>query len=532
MSKKKNRARAQDKLQQIAPGIIDNKPDIISVKKALDAYSNAPANLGIGGSNLAQAGRYVMERFTWDYWTLNVLYRNNWIAKAIIDKPANEMLKNWFEIQSQIDPNKITKIQQVWTRTETKKKFLQCLKWSRLYGGCILVPMLKNQEDLSQPLDYDTIMPGDYTGCFLIDRWSGVSPSIVLVDDIESPDFGKPAYYLISDNTTGKTYNIHHSRIIKLIGRELPYWEEIAETWWGASELEHVYTELRKRDDTSANISFLIFLANIRVLKMKGLSRMLAMGDQNANQKVFEVAQSINRLMCNTGMLALGEEDGLEEHQYSFAGINDVYESFMLDISGAAEIPVDKLFGRSPQGFNSGAETLQNYYDTIQEKQETDIRIPLEKLNKIITLSAIGEIPDDMELVFNPVRRPADLEKADLAMKQSQPILEAYAGGLIDKSTALRELKQQSSVTGLWTNIEDDTINEAIKEKEEQEKEESENEKELMKEALKLGRTAKLSKNPNIGVLKEESNDEVNSENVEKVENKKSIGKSRKYFGK
>lgn len=56
MSKKKNRARAQDKLQQIAPGIIDNKPDIISVKKALDAYSNAPANLGIGGSNLAQAG--------------------------------------------------------------------------------------------------------------------------------------------------------------------------------------------------------------------------------------------------------------------------------------------------------------------------------------------------------------------------------------------------------------------------------------------------------------------------------------------
>jgi len=147
-------------------------------------------------------------------------------------------------------------------------------------------------------------------------------------------------------------------------------------------------------------------------------------------------------------------------------------------------------------------------------------------------LSAIGEIPDDMELVFNPVRRPADLEKADLAMKQSQPILEAYAGGLIDKPTALRELKQQSSVTGLWTNIEDDAIYEATKEKEEQEKEESENEKELMKEALKLGRTAKLSTNSNIGVLKEESDDEVNSENVEKVENKKSIGKSRKYFGK
>lgn len=480
-------------LDYVPPGIITSKSELVGVKRALDAYSNIPANLGVGANNLAQTAGYVMERFTWDYWTLNILFRNNWIAKAIIEKPANEMMKNGFEIQSQIDPDKITKIMQTWTRTKTNEKFLRCLKWARLYGGCLLVPMIANQGDLSEPLDFDTIMPDSYKGCFTVDRWSGVSPSIEQVTDIDDPDFGQPEYYTVSNATTAKSYKIHHSRVIKMIGRELPYWEEIAETYWGASELEHVHTELKKRDDTSANISFLIFLANIRVFKMDGLAQMLTIGDQEAAQRVYEAMRTMNHLMCNTGTLAIDKEEDFAEHQYSFTGINDVYESFMLDISGAAEIPIDKLFGRSPTGFNSGAETLQNYYDTIQEKQETYVRSPLEKIIKIITMSALGELPDDMEIVFNPVRRPADLEKADLAQKQSQPIFDAYSAGLIGKGTALRELKQQSPMTGLWTNITDEMIDAAEKEDEEKKKQEKEDKEELLNAALQSGNGGKTN---------------------------------------
>lgn len=488
MSKKKRKkVVAQDSVYKApieSTGFVNTMDEVISVKRALDGYSNVPANLGAGANNLVQTANYVMERFTWDYYTLNILFRDNWIAKAIIEKPANEMLKNGFSIHSQIEPDKIDKIMNTWQKTKTQNKFLKCLKWARLYGGCLLIPMIENQGDLSKPLDYETIMPDSYKGCFTVDRWSGVSPSIELVDNITDPDFGQPEYYDVSDNTTGKTFRIHHSRVIKMIGREMPYWEEIAETYWGASELEHVYTELKKRDDTSANISFLIFLANIRVFKMDGMSQMLSIGDQQAAQRVYETMKTMNHLMCNTGTLAIDKEEDFAMHGYSFTGINDVYESFMLDISGAAEIPVDKLFGRSPSGFNSGAETLQNYYDTIDEKRETYVREPLEKIVKIITMSALGEIPDDIEIDFNPVRRPSDLEKSDLAQKNAQPIFDAYAGGLIGKGTALKELKQQSDITGLWTNITDEMIQEAYNEDERRETEENENRNELMAAAL------------------------------------------------
>lgn len=465
--------------KKVAPGIVSDKTEVISVKKALDGYSNPAANLGAGANNLAQAGGYVMERFTWDYWTLNILFRDNWIAKAIIEKPANEMLKNGFEIQSELDPDKINKIQSAWVRTRSRQKFLDCVKWARLYGGCLLVPMLENQPDMSKPLDYDSIMPGSYKGCFTVDRWSGVSPSVELVTDIDDPEFGQPMYYDVSSDALKKTIRIHHSRVIKVIGRKLPYWEEIAETYWGASELEHVFTELKKRDDTSANISFLIFLANVRVFSMEGLGQAISMGDQEGLKRVYQTMQEMNRLMCSTGTFAIDKDDNFSEHQYSFTGINDVYESFMLDISGAAEIPIDKLFGRSPSGFNSGEETLQNYYDTIQEKQESDIRYPLEKLVKMITMSELGEIPDDLEIVFNPVRRPSSMEKADLGSKNAEAILSVYSSGVIGKGTVLRELKQSSPISGLWANITDKMIEYADKEDEENKAKEKDEQEEL-----------------------------------------------------
>ena len=162
------------------------------------------------------------------------------------------------------------------------------------------------------------------------------------------------------------------------------------------------------------------------------------------------------------------------------------------------------MFGRSPSGFNSGEETLQNYYDTIQEKQETYVRPPLEKLLKIITMSTLGKIPDDMEVVFNPVRRPASLEKADLAQRYTQPVLDAYQAGIVGKSTVLRELKQQSTISSCWTNITDDMIEEASKEDEEEKAKRQQEEEEL--------------ENAANSAIKEDSGNEVSGKHEEEKE--------------
>lgn len=69
-------------------------------------------------------------------------------------------------------------------------------------------------------------------------------------------------------------------------------------------------------------------------------------------------------------MQIIDKDDDFSTHQYTFSGLSDVYQQFIMpDISGAAGIPVTRLFGRSPAGLNATGESdLQNYYDKIEEK--------------------------------------------------------------------------------------------------------------------------------------------------------------------
>lgn len=57
--------------------------------------------------------------------------------------------------------------------------------------------------------------------------------------------------------------------------------------------------------------------------------------------------------MSNFGLQVLSAEDAFENHPYSFSGLADIYEKFMSDMAGAAEIPATKLYGRSPDGMNA-----------------------------------------------------------------------------------------------------------------------------------------------------------------------------------
>lgn len=133
-----------------------------------------------------------------------------------------------------------------------------------------------------------------------------------------------------------------------------------------------------------------------------------------------------------------------------------------MDISGAAEIPVTKLFGRSPSGLNATGESdLQNYYDMIAEKQEAVLRPILNKVLPPFIISTIGSLPEDFDFDFDPVAEPSDKERADLAKCGTDNVVAAYNAGLISQRTALQELKQQSERTGVWTNITDEDIERA-----------------------------------------------------------------------
>lgn len=431
--------------------------------RALDAFSNVLARLGAGTPNLLEGTEYSLQRMSRDFNTLNALYRESWIVRRIIDVIPADMLKNWITITSGLDPDVEKRLSLTLRRTQLIDKLKRGMQWGRLYGGALGVMLVKHQGyDLSQPLQLDWIMPGDFAGLLIFDRWNGVNPSSELIEDITDPDYGFPKYYTVTDPAGGGYVKIHHSRVVRFTGNTLPFWEEIAEMQWGASVIESVFDELRKRDNVSWNIAQLTFMANIRVLKMQDLGQLLAATDNESQAELLRTLEAQNMLLNNMGMQVMDAADGLETHQYTFGGLADCYQQFIMDISGAAEIPVTRLFGRSPSGLNATGESdLQNYYDMIAEKQESYLRPILNKVLPPFIISTLGSLPDDFDFEFDPVAEPSDKERADLAKCGTDNVVAAYNAGLISQRTALKELKQQSERTGVWTNITDEDIERA-----------------------------------------------------------------------
>lgn len=452
MSKRKRR-RALDKAPELQP----------IRSRALDAFSNVLARLGAGTPNLLEGTEYSLQRMSRDFNTLNALYRESWIVRRIIDVIPADMLKNWITITSGLDPDVEKRLSLTLRRTQLIDKLKRGMQWGRLYGGALGVMLVKHQGyDLSQPLQLDWIMPGDFAGLLIFDRWNGVNPSSELIEDISDPDYGYPKYYTVTDPAGGGSVKIHHSRVIRFTGNTLPFWEEIAEMQWGASVVESIFDELRKRDNVSWNIAQLTFMANIRVLKMQDLGQLLAATDNESQAELLRTLEAQNMLLNNMGMQVMDAADGLETHQYTFGGLADCYQQFIMDISGAAEIPVTRLFGRSPSGLNATGESdLQNYYDMIAEKQESYLRPILNKVLPPFIISTLGSLPDDFDFEFDPVAEPTDKERADLAKCGTDNVVAAYNAGLISQRTALKELKQQSERTGVWTNITDEDIERA-----------------------------------------------------------------------
>ena len=421
-----------------------------------DGYSNAAAFLG-EQSPLLSSGTFLRSGLTSDPELLTAMYRESWITMRIIDMPSEDMTRAWYSFVSPPAEEDLRALRRLEARHSVKQEMTNAIRWARLYGGSVALMVIRGEEDrLDRPLDPGLLLPDCFRGLLVLDRAQGVQPSRELVSDLDDPDFGLPEYYTVDlDTGERRTVAIHHSRLLRFAGRELPRLETVREDYWGASEMEHILDELRKRSAASANIAQLIFQANITTLKMSDFGEILNCGTEEQNRALEYAMAMENRFRTSFGLQLLSRDDSLENHPYSFSGLSEIYEQFMMDMAGAAEIPATRLFGRSPQGMNATGESdLRNYYDMISSLQERMLRPALEKLLPVMAVSCWGDIPPDLDFVFEPVVTATAAERAELAEKLSASVIAAFSAGLLTREEALSELCARGRDLGFFTALE------------------------------------------------------------------------------
>jgi phage-related protein (TIGR01555 family) len=129
--------------QGVTPKAVDDQPVLQQ-----DAFSNPAARLGFGTLNLTESAHYALTRLSYDISTLLSLYRGNWIARKVIDAPAEDMLKNWIRLTSQVTPQQIDQFDRVTKKTFLPAKLQEAVQWGRLLGGAGAVMVIRGHEDI------------------------------------------------------------------------------------------------------------------------------------------------------------------------------------------------------------------------------------------------------------------------------------------------------------------------------------------------------------------------------------------------
>lgn len=430
--------------------------------KTSDGFLNLAARMGSRADNLFSRGTYIFDLLSRNRVKLEAMYRGSWLVGAAVDCIAEDMTRAGINIKGDPEPQQIQTLQRQLTSLGIWDALLNTIKWGRLYGGAIGFIVIDGQ-DPSTPLNIDTVGLKQFVGLRVYDRWQ-VQPDVQNVIQW-GPEAGTPAYYrIVSNIMTGDVsdLNIHHSRIIRYVGIQLPAYQAVTEQYWGESVIERINDCIVAFDTATEGVANLVNKAHLRTVQIEGLRDILSAGGQ-MEENLLKMFKTMTHLQSNEGLTLLDKLDVFQTHTYNFSGLNDIVLQFAQQISGATGIPLVRLFGQSPAGLNSTGESdWRMYFDSIQAQQESRLRSGLMKIICILYKSLFGvSAPDNLDFDYVSLWQVKQKEKVDIAKVAFDTVAAAYEGGIIDRGVALEELKQSSEYTGIFTNISQEQIDEA-----------------------------------------------------------------------
>lgn len=439
-------------------------------KKTIDGFVNFVSRLGISPyqQNNLSAGTYALNLVTRNRAKLESAYRGSWMVGQMIDSYAEDMTRAGITITTNEAAENITKLQAYLTRLQVFQSLCSGIKWGRLYGGAIGVIQIEGQQ-LNTPLSLDTVGKGQFKGIGIYDRWQ-LNPDLTNLIK-EGADIGLPAYYSIvlgdqagtsaTVTTTGQI-TVHHSRCIRLIGIELPFWQAITEMMWGESVLERAWDRLISFDDTTLSTANLVDRASLRTVKVDSLREIISSGGK-AYDGLVSMFEMVRQFQTNEGLTLLDKNDEFSTTNYSFAGLSDILLQFGQQLAGASSIPLVRLFGQSPAGLSATGESdMRMYYDNVNAQQESRLRNPMQTVLEVAYRSLFGlPMPSDLEFTFTPLWQMSSKDKADIAKINTETIIAAHQEGAIDTPTMMQELRDTQGDFGLFSNITDEMIEES-----------------------------------------------------------------------
>ena len=384
-----------------------------------DGWANVLA--GIGGSRDKRTGsKPVAERMLSDQ-ELAALYAGGGLPAQIVDMRANDMTRQWIDLEAaedegETDEAALDEIRSELDRLEAETKFNEALKWSRLFGGSvIIIGAIDGAKDLKEPLRINRVQ--EVTKLRVVDAAHVNLSSSLYNADVNSINYGEIEVMRVSlESPTGGFIetDVHRSRLLIFPGRKAPTEAKssltLTQKFFGLSEIQNASGELSDFDGLFGSVMNAMYEFTVGKFTLKNLVELMAAGNEKA---VIKRMNLIGMMKSTINAVLLGEGEEFKREAVALAGVPEIIDRYMMKLAAVTEYPVTKLFGRSAAGMNATGESdLTNYYDAVQADQRIIMKPALNRLIEIIR--AAKKIKTPVEVEFNPLRQTTKKEEAEI----------------------------------------------------------------------------------------------------------------------
>lgn len=428
-------------------------------------YSNDMT--GIGGAWDVTQGAQVSEPGFLDYTFIDNVYRTNIFARKLIDIPVSDMTRKWREFQYD-DPETVKKRNTLEKKFRVRENVKLATRYGDLYGGSALYIIVNDGKRQDEPLDIDSIKPGQFKK-FQPVFLGQLYPQGIIELNPSSKQYGKSTTYIINNNSESQ---IHHSRLIIFNGVDLPLYAAISQMTFGDSRLLAILDILNACKEIYLNIANLICRANIDVIGMKDFDQAAASGVDGLLNKLDlqkQIAGNINKLIMDA------EDSFTRNELQNTQSLSEILLTFFQMVASAANMPLTRFLGTSVGGFSSGDNEIIEYYESIAERQN-GIRDQLETIDHIIEVIGFGK-QLDIDYEFLSLHELSPLQKAQKETQDATRDATYLSNGVVTAAIVASQLR----ANGVYDGIDEEHINDLEQNEEDMSAQEDADFQELLK---------------------------------------------------
>ena len=191
------------------------------------------------------------------------------------------------------------------------------------------------------------------------------------------------------------------------------------------------------------------------MIKTPDLRRSIAgQRPEKGEPTIDDVAMNLNQSKSVYRTMILDSEDEISRLSINLSGLPEVMDRYHQRLAFAADIPVSRFLGTSPQGLNaSGNYEMTVYAQTVAANQQKKLVPALDILDPI--LARDGGISEESSYSFPPLLDLSESEQAELQARNLETVVNALDKGLITREEArgiIAETELFSSIEGNMTN--------------------------------------------------------------------------------